>query len=478
MNKYVIFIFLGLILAVGMNAQTNISGINEAQFIYKSASDSLSTYFHNEANLRLNHRNIELGLSLISDFPRYSQFETIQYLSSDDLDFRVDNIYLQISLENINLRAGSFSEFFGAGIVFRSYRDKVYDWDTRLKGLSLNMNTSRLNLKSFFGIVPTESNPDREELAAGIDLSTRLTSNIEVGSSLASFQEARFDNRYRTRIVGAARTEVYFSLFDIYTEYAESKLYRDFGQEVRGQAIYGFANTYLGVFSISSGYKKYSNFDNRLNDLPVLNSTEEPLSERFEPGFDEEGLLGKVSFVPDHTTEIALTYSEAWNSSSKIRQSDFLAEARKDFPSLIIGLEYSQLEMIDKDWQLWEKTITPALLFDFNLLNIPVHIRTQYGIESVTKEDRETTLYNPMLQTDYFFNRFSLSIIAETEYQELSDITDSEFWFGTELTSSLFKHTDVKIFAGKEKGGKVCRSGSCFYTTPFTGLRIDVTTRF
>ena len=37
---------------------------------------------------------------------------------------------------------------------------------------------------------------------------------------------------------------------------------------------------------------------------------------------------------------------------------------------------------------------------------------------------------------------------------------------------------DLRIFGGKEKGGKVCRNGICRYQSEFEGVRVEITTSF
>ncbi|MBW6515176.1 MAG: hypothetical protein K0B81_00995 [Candidatus Cloacimonetes bacterium] len=472
-------LWLILFFSVGIcYAQFQISGLNEAQYIYKSAQDSLSSYFYNETLVRLNYQNIEAGISFIAELPKYDQFQPIQDLRPSDIDYRWDERYIQLNLTDLRLRAGSFSEFFGNGILLRSYRDKTFDHDTRLTGINMQMSHNSYQFKGLYGSLPNEFSPNNNDLIAGLDLTAPINGTTQLGLSLTSQQLRRTDNRYSTRIAAGGRIEVITDFFDFNSEYGESKSYRTFGRVRRGQAFYGFANTYIGPFTISGGYKNYDRFDDRMNDLPTLNASEEPLSERFNPGYDEEGLLGQIRYNPSITSQLGVTYSEAWNSDFSIRQSDLLLEGRKFFPTFTLGLEYAQLETIDKEWELWLKEITPAIMFDFNLMNLPTHLRTEFGYKEKVQGESTSEIYNPLLQFDLFFNKFSLSLISELEFYDLNELEKNRTWLGMELSTGLFSHTDMKLFIGEEKGGKVCRSGVCYYTSPFKGLRLDLTTRF
>ena len=480
--RIVLFITLiALIVTVTVGfcyAQINISGLNEAQYIYKSAPDSLSSYFYNETTIRMSYNYLEAGISFIAELPKYDQFQAIEDLHYSDLDYRWDERYLQVNLQNLRLRAGSFTEFFGAGIMLRSYRDKAFDHDTRLTGVNLHLNKDSYQLKGLYGSLSNENNPTRKDVLSGLDVAVPVFGANRIGLSLTSQQVRRIDDLYSTRIAAGGRVEVITDYFDLYSEYAESKTYRRIGGEVRGQALYAFANSYIGQFTFSGGYKNYDRFDNRMNDLPSLNASEEPLSERINPGYDEEGLMGQVRYNPTLTTQLGLIYSEAWNSSFSIRQSDLFIEGRKHFQTFSLGLEYAQLESLDKEWQIWTKETTPAVILDFNIFSLPTHLRTEFGYKEKVVDQYSSDLYNPLLQVDLFFSKFSLSMISEIEFTDFAQIEDSQSWLGLEVSSTIFSHTDLKVFLGEEKGGKVCRSGVCYFTTPFKGLRLDLTTRF
>ncbi len=477
-KQHVLLMILLLTFSIHIYADVTISGINEAQFVYRDAADSLANFFHNDLSLRLNYRNIDLGMSFLADLPRYSHFDAVQDLHSRMIEYDWQRFYLAAEFPNMNLRAGSFNEFFGNGLILRSYRDKTFEWDTTLSGLNVNVRSEYLHTKTLYGALPNESDGQFSDTVAGFDLSSRYFDNLSLGASLLTIEELR-RGAYWNRLITGVRTGLQFDSFDISGEYAAMTLTDNNDDESAGQAIYAYGNTYLGKLTFSAEYKNYSDFDFRMNDLPTVNYSEEPLSERREPGFDEEGVMGQIHYMPTFTTMLNITYSEAWNSGFDIRQSDLFIEGTKMFDTFILAAEYAQLEGLDKDRNEWFQEITPALTADFELFDRASYVRTQYQIVKNVKGDEEKTDYFPLLQFDYFFDKFSFSLNAETRIQTFDDLTDDPpVWFGFELTASLFRHTDIKAFIGEEKGGKVCRSGQCFYTAPFKGFKLDVTTRF
>ena len=86
--------------------------------------------------------------------------------------------------------------------------------------------------------------------------------------------------------------------------------------------------------------------------------------------------------------------------------------------------------------------------------------------------------YEPKLQADIALGKVSLSLGAQSEWEDFSAIMESRYWANAEARISLFDHSDILVFAGREAGGKVCRNGMCRYVAPFSGLRVELATRF
>ncbi|MFA5498490.1 MAG: DUF6029 family protein [Candidatus Cloacimonadia bacterium] len=475
-HLYVLVVFLLTISPIF--SQVSITGQNESEYTYKAVPDSLNNFFENETNIRLDYQNIEIGFSFLAYLPKYDQFEAIKDLNSDDVNYRWDDRYIQLNLSSMNVRAGTFTEHFGNGLILRSYEDKPNQHDTRLNGLLVNLNDAKYTLKGLYGTLANQDNPAKKDVINGVDLSVPLANSLQIGGSFTYQQIRRFDDKYRTRMVFGGRAEYFYDFFDINAEYAQSKAYHDIVDDKKGEALYVIANTYFNAFTLTGGYKNYNNFDDRMNELPMLNSSEEPLSDRFVTGYDEEGLYGQIGYTPNYSTALELAYSEAWNSDFSIRQSDLLASAQREFEDIVVFLEYAQLEEVDKVQSKWLREMTPAAAFDFNLYGIPTHIRGEFGIEKRVEDEVEERGFNPLLQTDFTFKKFSFSLISEMEFDDFSSLSEAEYWIGAEFVAPLFSHTDLKLFVGEEKGGKVCRNGMCSHTTPFKGLKLNLTTRF
>jgi hypothetical protein len=224
--------------------------------------------------------------------------------------------------------------------------------------------------------------------------------------------------------------------------------------------------------------KNYRDYNFRYSDLPTANYSSEPLSDSWVAGLDEEGLMAEIGFNPNFNTEIIFNYAEGWSSDKDVRQADFYSEFRREFSDFIFKAEYSHLEQKNAKISLWNKEITPALSMEFTVKEIPILLKLEHQLKSKDNISGIQTHYEPKIQTDVSYKDYSISITVEHEYTNAEDFLKDNFWIGTELAITMFQNTDIRFFAGKEKGGKVCRNGSCRYQSEFEGIRLEITTTF
>ncbi|HCX59640.1 MAG TPA: hypothetical protein DG355_03155, partial [Candidatus Cloacimonas sp.] len=131
----VILVFVAVSL-MGQNT-LQINGINEAEFVYRTAADSLNTYFSNEFGFNLAYREFNFGMKFIADLPKYSneQTELMDEISPGSLSVEWEELYAGFARDEFSVHVGTTEETFGNGIVFRSYKDMEFDEDHRLQSV-------------------------------------------------------------------------------------------------------------------------------------------------------------------------------------------------------------------------------------------------------------------------------------------------------------------------------------------------------
>ncbi|MDD2332659.1 MAG: DUF6029 family protein, partial [Candidatus Cloacimonetes bacterium] len=313
MNKSCLILLIMCMGILGLWAQENlqINGLNEAQYIHRTASDSLNSYFRDSFSFNLALRNFRFGMKFIAELPKYSnnQDEVLDELDSSRLAYAWKELYAAYEKEDFLIQAGTISETFGNGIVFRAWEDLEFDEDNRIQGFLAKVAGEKGTIKALYGAYDSEGDPDKSDLSYGVDVQSTSWKGISLGAtalSNRSYYSPYYD--YNQRDAFGARMNLILGGLDANLEYAISKLYKfgAFGRD--GEARYAQASYNFSTIQIGSAYKYYRDFDTRLQDLPMANYHNEPLSD-FQSGEDEEGLQGWINWQPSDQFNLILDYA-------------------------------------------------------------------------------------------------------------------------------------------------------------------------
>ena len=457
-----------------------VNGSNEAKFIYRTVEDSLHTYFNDTFGFNLAYRNFSFGMKFIAELPKYSteQTELLDELDSNRLELGWQELYASYEKDAWKIYTGITEESFGNGIVFRSYKDLEFDIDNRLESFLFSYNDV-FKLKAIYGAIENPAINGKYDLAYGTDLQSPNFQGLSLGASAMAFRNLLTTNIYNQRTVFAGRLNYATEYIDLQAETAVSKLYHQPGIDTKnGKAIYVNGSYYFGPVTLGGAYKQYDKFQYRLNDLPTANYHNETLSDASATGEDEIGwqVFGTVSFTDG--LDFTADYAEAFNSDKIKKMNDAFFALEYSGNSFSLLASYSHIEKVDDLNNTWQQDLIPALQTNFTGLKIPVQIQAEYKKVSKQRQDAESEHFEPKLQTDFTLKKLSLSLCAQSNWEEISEIFDSPYWASAQIKLPLFEHSDIILFGGKEAGGKVCRNGVCRYVAPFEGLRVELNTRF
>lgn len=457
-----------------------VNGSNEAKFIYRTVEDSLHTYFNDTFGFNLAYRNFGFGMKFIAELPKYSteQTELLDELDSNRLELGWQELYASYEKDAWKIYTGITEESFGNGIVFRSYKDLEFDIDNRLESFLFSYNDA-FKLKAIYGAIENPAINGKYDLAYGADVQSPNFQGISLGASAMAFRNLLTTNIYNQRTVFAGRFNYATEYIDLQAEAAVSKLYHQPGIDTKnGKAIYVNGSYYFGPVTLGGAYKQYDKFQYRLNDLPTANYHNETLSDASATGEDEIGwqVFGTVSFTDG--LDFTADYAEAFNSDKIKKMNDAFFALEYSGNSFSLLTSYSHIEKVDESSNSWQQDLIPALQTNFTWLKIPVQIQAEYKKVSKQRQEVESEHFEPKLQTDFTFKKLSLSLCAQSNWEEISAIFDSRYWASAQIKFPLFEHSDIILFGGKEAGGKVCRNGICRYVAPFEGLRVELNTRF
>ncbi len=474
MKKVFTALLLLISLSIILADEFELSGTNEMEVIYKTVDDSLNTYFYNELSLLANYKDIVFGMKFLASMPKYESDAPIDELDTKDVEVEWDERYLTFEKDNLALHVGTTEDFVGSGMLFRAYRDDDVDVDTRLEAALVKASTDYFEVKGLYGAMPSEDYEGKKELAGLFDIQSSYFSHTKIGASYFENQRLATSTEYSLTQAYGFRMTQEWDFLDFYGEYART-LNDDSG--INGEGYYANLNTYFGDFSIVGTYKNFWNMNYDLNDTPTANYHEETLSDDLASGADEEGFMGEFGWDPEGY-HLLLSYAEAWDSDNERKMNDFFGAVGKMIGEKEITAELGYWEKVNDEAISWKREITPALVFDIPTETLGFHIKTE--MQRIEKENQgiEANHWEPLIQTDVSYGNHSISVIAETNVEEFEDATDSRYFLNAEFRTTIYNNTDVVLFAGSEKGGKVCRNGVCKTNKPFDGVRLELTTRF
>ncbi len=488
-NVFLIFLLLSIgILAAQTTPQVN--GLNEAQLIYRDVQDSLRIYFKDSFAFNLAYKNFGFGMKFVSELPKYrsSQSELLDELEAKELKTGFEELYLSYEKDAWSIKSGTLYETFGSGMVFRSYEDTEFDLDHRIQGFQFKYD-DLFRLKAIYGANQSPNDDKALDLSYGLDL--------EYPASFYKVALGAVGFRNKTAF-GYDQSEVYFTrlafnyaALSLWSEAAIRELYHRGSAALKplnGQAIIAGADYFWGPMLIGAAYKNYDQFQYRQQDVFLANYHGETLADSQASALDEEGLQGWIGFDISDSWNLEANYAEAWSSDNLKKMNDLYVGLEYETDAFKAGYEWSQVEKTGKEpnclGQLipyWQKELTPAVNLGFNVFSKPLEFKAE--LKQISKDNVSTsydtsTSYEPKLQADLALGKLSLAVASGSNWKDFSSLTNSRYWANAEAKIELFDHSELLIFAGKEAGGKVCRNGMCRFVAPFSGLRVELSTRF
>jgi hypothetical protein len=477
--KRIILPLLLLVALGGLWGQSTLTlnGLNEASFIYRTAPDSLNAYFRDSFGFNMGYKNFSFGMKFIAELPKYStdQSELLESLVSDRLSLGWQELYVTYAKDAYLIHAGTIEETFGSGIVFRSYKDLEMDEDYRVNGFKFGYD-DKLRVKALYSAFNNTANLGKLDLAYGADAEYPVFKPLTLGASYLA-QQTLIGTSYKEDEVLGGRLRFLTGWLEATAEVAR----RDKKEsEDDGTALYGTLSTGFGPILLGGAYKRYDGFDyyNHLQDLPLANHHNETLADSQGSGADEEGFQAWTTVILPADLTLTLDYAEAWNQAGDMKMNDAYAGLDWLSGNLAATVSYSHVEKIDEASSHWQKETYPAVNISFPAGKTAMVVSGEFKTVEKQAFTEKSRHYEPKLQVDLTLGKLGISLGAQSWWKDFGSVMDSRYWPNLELKYPVLAGTDLVFFAGKEAGGKVCRNGVCRYVAPFSGLRLELATRF
>jgi len=488
-----------LMALAGEAAAWDLSGGNQAAiWVSQADTDSLYNVLHYRegCDLRLSgdlkdHIKLDAGLKFLYDQERWDDQPVFSGISRR---------YLQLKTENLSARAGTYYATLGRGLVLNCVNQQAAKVDRYLDGGLASASWEDLgDARLLFGrIMENTVELDTAKTYFGTEIKLTRLSSATVGLAYLRSNAAGpaldpsfgkpADEQYSGSLGGT------LGPVDLYGEYAGRRTYGRLSpsagwvgiEDVNGHAFYGSLTAAYAGLGAMMDFKKYRDFDAAINAPPPCNREGRLLNN----GQDEYGFQTDLTATP-------WAWLELHGNASWARTRD----QREDIMS-IEGLSYSgsqkwQDVFVEGRWEVRENLLLNAegrLRREDNLQ--PDIIRKKYmgasagmvwkyhGFRTLSVKaggnryrniyDMRRLYYDEVLAELGWVPFAWLNVFANADLADkpVAEYDGKKSWGEAGCAIDFDQgRQQLKVSAGRTKGGLVCSGGFCRWEPAFKGFK-------
>jgi|GEM_PF-1508623 hypothetical protein len=477
----------------------DLSGNNQSiLWISQSESDSLYNilYYKETCDLRINGSlkqgiKAEIGIRFLSDQETWDDQPMFNGFSKR---------YLLLRSDYLTTRAGTYYATMGRGLVLNCTNEQAAKIDRYLDGVLVSGSLEEIgDARLLFGRVienTRELDTTRSYLGAELKYSglsfltpglAYLRSNAAGEASGTSLGKP-VSEQYSGSLAGSAGPLEY------YGEYAGRRTYGQYSptagwigsDDVNGHAFYASITSSLSGIGLMLDFKNYCGFDASVNAPPSCNREGRLLNN----GLDERGL--QLDFTTTPLAGMELHGNASWSQTTQDRDSvrasdgtvyagdqkwsDLYAEGKWEFSS--------SLTLTGEARARREDNLQPDIIVK-KYLGGTAGIVWRYGdSHSLTGKAGGNRYHNIYLEGGLDYDEAlielgwaplpKLNIFGTTELadKKVTEYDEEKNWGEVGCTVDLDNgQQQIKLTAGKTKGGLVCSGGFCRWEPAFKGIK-------
>jgi len=366
---------------------------------------------------------------------------------------------------------GNFYAILGRGLVLRSYENRNLRWDTNLDGLKFDFKHTYADILLLGGRMRDLTGKRYDESIQGGEVRVKPFRQWHVGTT---YMVTTLTGRGEMQ-TGSAFTQLNFKNVKFYTEYAMND-HPD--RPKKGRAAYASGNLLIESFSLSAEVKDYRHF--RLEEGLVYNNPPTVVREHLfallnrhqlvQDANDEQGFLLEASYPVVGTGILTLNYNYTRNHDRLKLYQEMYGQFEWDYP---------------EDWQwIWAAGREEDL--EARYLNFvhsaswhfaehdAVKVILEHQHSKIKLTDRQ--FYSQMVTLSYSRSpKYTISLIGERSTDQTSD---KKFWGGVQADWNVYGKTDLTIFAGSRREGKICAGGVCVQKPEFKGVEVTLSAKW
>ena len=392
-------------------------------------------------------------------------------------DDRLSQRYLEFTRPGIKIRAGTFYERFGRGLVFHSFeiRSQTVDGierelalDRNIDGANLELQLERLDLTAIVGNPPAGTGGGRGEPLGGAEVRYHLHDSLVVGGSFLRAQSLDFRGDRLHEDIAAMTLDLTTPRVDLYVETATKQSSRDLASP-DGNAVYVNINYYADSFGISSEFKRYDDFETDFNNPPALVKTHSfaLLNRKSHSLFadDEMGFQMEAYGTLERWGELTLHASGADNLDHAVRRKfrEYFVDLKNDWNSSLrshLLLDYAQ------DRPVGDKDRWTAVAESEYRLDLRSSLLGNFQLQQVNNENRGS--YTAYLGLATYSRSPWVSVSLQHEWTDDPGAARKRWTSGT-LSLTPDPRNTLLLTIGSQPAGLVCSGGICTLVPEFRG---------
>ena len=526
-RSFVILVFTLFVLHSQISAQ--VTAVNTAEFQIGKSNDRLPSRagWYDQFNINYSANPFNFGFRL----ENYTSSENENGYSS------LSQRYIEIREDAFRIRLGNFFSIFGNGITQRSFdlpgvilEDlglfSRYTPTRDLDGILLEytFSSSQITLIRGTPVESTKSPSSNFDLFSQKDRRSGIIEGAEIEYGISDF--FGLGTSYLHLIPDKGKENEIFS-FNLSlksnffsTIHKVTGLYIDIEGELSNRdrniltdglrtsadnphALYLALNMDYKNLSLSSEFKDYLSYNLGVNDPPslvkehsyvLLNRDTHVLLPQDERGYQIEltyvysqftTLTTNFSFARNNIVPYDTDFSERFFEFShrfadKLKGTFYFVNSKDEFNRITNKVTFGSL------WD-FNLTLNTSTTFDIALQEAERDFEFYLDKNDVLRRleiNKHRNLYMSLsfgksgLYSAGFLTERSTDLL-DTDRRSTIDIieTSARWWTSVNLSFEIGMKHQVRIFAGKRRGGPACTAGTCYELLPFEGLEINITSR-
>jgi hypothetical protein len=400
--------------------------------------------------------------------------------------------------EHVTLRGGTFYATLGRGLLLRAEEDAAVRLDRDIDGVYHAARWRALDGQVLIGRPRNDRTYQRDDLLAGAELGVQAGPALHLGAGYLRRDAstpagggtvagpAGLGRPGEELAGGSARWQR--GALEFYGEGARRFVWGRYDPVLGwtgvstpdGHAGYGSLTVSVPGYSLLLEGKDYLRFDAPYSTLPPANTAGQPVNN----GLDERG-AGAILTASPHaalTLDAAASHARARNGAG--RRSSAEAHARRDWwgrGSIQPGFEWvdeAALPFEGYDLREWSGPTLNASYYLDAVRSLSLHAKAFDRTDEPSGYPRirytEVTADLGVLVGEGRAITFSLTRTS----QPLPKYENQDVWGSVELDWIFSASHELKLKAGRERGGIVCSGGVCHYEPPFAGVRFEFISRW